>query len=246
MSIDPSRYGDSVADLYDELFSPSTNVEAEVKFLRELAGDGNVLELGIGTGRVAIPLAAQGVKVTGVDSSTAMIAKLRAKPGSEGIVVHHGDFAEVQYDGTFSLAYVVVNTFFAVPSRNQQLACFRNVRKHLSAGGKFLIEAYVPDTSVFTRGQGWFVHDVTPDAVVIEASRHDPIEQTVRTQMIVIKEASTRLIPIWSRYVYPSELDLMANLAGFKLRDRFGGWKRQSFHSMSRQHISVYEVDDAI
>jgi SAM-dependent methyltransferase len=239
----PATYGDRVAGVYDEWFALPTDTERAVEFLAEIAGPGPALELGIGTGRIALPLAERGVEVHGIDSSEAMVDRLREKPGGDRIQVSIGDFADVGdlVEGAFSLVFVVFNTFFAVLTQEDQVRCFQGVARHLADGGAFLMQAFVPDLSRFDRGQRVDAMDVGTDIVHLEASRLDLANQRVQAQHIVLEEGRTRMFPVTLRYAYPSELDLMARLAGLRLRDRWGGWDRSPFDSSSQGHISVWE-----
>jgi SAM-dependent methyltransferase len=238
----PSTYGDRIADLYDRLYAGrASHTELAVEFLAKLAAGGPVLELGIGTGRVALPLAARGVAVHGIDASEAMVAKLRAKPGGSAIPVTMGNFAEVQVDATFSLVFVVFNTFFGLLSQEEQVRCFGNVAAHLQPGGAFLIEAFVPDPARFDRGQRTQTVRVEVNEVELDAARHDPLTQRVTSHHVVLTEQGVRLYPVQIRYAWPSELDLMARLAGLRPRERWGGWQREPFTAASSGHVSVYE-----
>ncbi len=232
-------YGERVAGVYDEWYSDYD--PGAIETLAELAGGGRVLELGIGTGRIALPLAARGLEVHGIDAAPSMISRLRAKPGSERLTISQGDFAEVAVEQEFALVYIVFNTFFALPSQEAQVQCFRNVAAHLSNGGCFLVEAFVPDLNRFTGGQVNWATKVTMDVVELDVGQHDPVTQRVVSQKVVITDGSTRLYPVQIRYVWPAELDLMAQLAGLRLRERWSNWKREPFTSESTKHISVYE-----
>ncbi len=234
-----ATYGDRIAEVYDSLFTEADG--AAIDLLADLAGSGPVLELGVGTGRLAIPLVERGIVVHGVDASSAMVEKLRAKPGGEAIRVLIGDFGRVLPEGRFSLVFIAFNTFFGLLTREDQLRCFRNVAAHLGDGGRFVIEAFVPDVSRFDRGQRFAVSRVGSDHVWIEASRFDPADQIVDSQMIRIAESGIQLFPVRVRYAWPSELDLMAEAAGLRLRDRWAGWRREPFTSSSPGHVSVYE-----
>ena len=218
--------------------------------LADLAAGGKVLELAIGTGRLALPLAARGLSVHGIDASEAMVAKLREKPGGDAIPVTIGDLADVDIDidinikgdgdGAFDLVFLVFNTLFNLTSQDDQVRCFRNVAQHLSADGVFVIEVFVPDFSNFVDDQAVRTVHLTADSAFLEASRHDPITQTVHYQYIEITSDGTRLYPLPMRYAWPSELDLMARLAGLELRERWGGWDRSPFTASSAAHVSVY------
>ncbi len=235
-----STYGDRIADIYDDWYDDLFDTEGAVDLLTRLADGGRALELAIGTGRVAVPLAGAGVEVHGIDASEAMVAKLRAKPNGGRIPVTMGDFTDVDVDGRFSLVYVAFNTFFALTSQKDQVTCFRNVAEHLDDDGVFVIEAFVPDPTRFDRGQRVDVGRVETDEVVIDASRHDPVNQRTDATHIVITEHGTRLFPVRIRYAWPSELDLMAQLAGLVLKERWAGWRGQPFTSSSEAHVSVY------
>lgn len=234
-------YGERVAGVYDEWYSDYDPLAIDV--LVALAQGGRALELGIGTGRIAVPLSARKVEVHGIDAAASMISRLRAKSGSEQITVTQGNFADVPVEGEFALIYIVFNTFFALSSQEEQVRCFRNVAAHLSRDGCFLIEAFVPDLNRFTGGQVNWATKVTADQVELDVGRHDAAAQRVISQKVVITDGNVRLYPVQIRYCWPSELDLMAQLAGLRLRERWSDWKREPFSSESTKHISVYERD---
>ena len=238
---DASTYGERIADIFDDLYGDIEDAEAIADFLAPLANGGRALELGIGTGRVAIPLAARGVEVHGIDASPAMVAKMRAKPGGEKIPVSIGDFAGLPIEGDFGLIYVVFNTFFALLTQEEQVGCFQRVSNHLAADGVFVIEAFVPDQSRFERGQRLAATWLRLNEVNLEASVHDLPSQRVDTHHIIISASGIRLYPVQLRYAWPSELDLMGRLAGLRLRERFGGWRREVFTASSAKHISIFE-----
>jgi SAM-dependent methyltransferase len=235
----PETYGDRIADVYDEWYgeAPFLETEASVELLAELAGDGPVLELAIGTGRLALPLAKRGVEVHGIDASEAMVAKLREKPGGDRIPVTMGD---VGVDGSYRLIYVAFNTLFALLTQEDQLRCFANAAAHLDDDGVFLIEVFIPDLARFDRNQRFQTNSVSPDTVNLDASRHDPLAQRVDSVHVVLTEGATKLYPVNLRYAFPSELDLMARLAGLELKDRWGGWRREPFTASGQRHVSVY------
>ena len=237
----PSTYGDRIAHVYDRWYVPEDTREA-VRFLAGLAGSGPVLELGIGTGRIAIPLARRGIEIRGIDASEGMVAKLRAKRGGREIRVSIGDFAEVASPGRYSLIFVVFNTIFALLTQDDQVRCFANVARRLTAKGVFVVQAFVPDLTRFDRGQRTETFDVTTTSVRLDTSLHELAEQRVTTQHVYLSEKGIELYPVEMRYIWPSEMDLMANLAGMRLRDRFGGWHREPFTSESYGHVSVYEL----
>lgn len=238
---DESTYGERIADVYDELHGFLDTTEAAVEFLSALAGRRRVLELGIGTGRIALGLVGRGVRVCGIDASPAMVEKLRAKPGGDTIPVTIGDFADVKVGGRFSLVYVVFNTFFGLLSQEAQAKCFERVARHLAPGGAFVVEAFVPDLAMFDRGQRVDAKHVDATTANLHVAVHDPVTQQVHSANVMLSESGTRYYPIQIRYAWPSELDLMARLAGMRLRERYGGWKREPFDKSSRLHVSVYE-----
>jgi SAM-dependent methyltransferase len=238
-AFDITTYGRHLANAYDDI-CPSFEAAA-IDVLAELAGDGPVLELGIGTGRIALPLSNRGIEVHGLDASPEMVSRLRAKPGGETIPVTIGDFTDVGVEGEFPLIFIVFNTFFALLSQDEQVRCFRNVARHLSADGVFLIEAFVPDPSRFTRGQNVSAVNITNDCVSLDLALHDPLRQQIVTQHLFITGEGTKLYPVQIRYAWPSELDLMAQLAGLRLRHRWSNWDREEFTGKSEKHISVYD-----
>ena len=237
-----STYGDRIADVYDG-WHPDYPFQTEesIELLAALAGPGPVLELAIGTGRLALPLAERGLAVHGVDASEAMVAKLREKPGGDAVPVTIGNFADVPVEGRYRLVFVAFNTFFALTSQEEQLRCFENVAAHLESDGVFLIEVFVPDLARFDRGQRVSAFEVEADRVVVNVDRLDQAEQVISSQHVQLTEQGIRFYPVSIRYAFPSELDLMARLAGLRLRERWSDWKRESFGSSSPRHVSVYE-----
>ena len=235
-------YGERVAGVYDEWHS-SFDPHA-IDLLAELASSGGALELGIGTGRIALPLAAKGVKVSGIDAAESMINRLKSKEGGERIKIYKGSFADVAVEEEFQLVYVVFNTFFALGSQDEQVRCFRNVARHLTSTGCFLIEAFVPNLNRFTGGQVNWATKVTEDVVELDVGQHDSVSQRVISQKVVLKDGKdVRLYPVQIRYAWPSEIDLMAQLAGLRLRDRWSSWERTPFDAQSGKHISIYGRD---
>lgn len=237
---DPAFYGDRWADVYDEHHA-GRDPAPTVEFLARLAGQGRVLELAIGTGRIALPLAARGIAVEGVDASQAMVDRLRAKPGGGSVAVTIGDMAEVPVTGPFGLVYLVFNTLFGLLSQERQAECFGNVARVLGPAGVFVIECFVPDLGRFDRGQRVQALAVTEDTATLELSCHDVAQQRITTQIVTLNAHGTRMHPVALRYAWPSELDLMAGQAGLRLRERYGGWDGQPFDSASSGHVSVYQ-----
>jgi SAM-dependent methyltransferase len=234
-------FGERVAATYDGstgVFEPGA-VNATVGLLAELARGGRALEFGIGTGRIALPLASRGVPVHGIDLSSAMVARLQAKQGGDAISVTIGDFATTRVDGTFSLVYLVFNTIMNLTSQDAQVACFRNAAAHLEPGGCFVIELRVPELRRLPPGQDILPWHVSQERVVFYS--YDVATQAMRGHYVDFTEGSGEYSTIPFRYVWPAELDLMARLAGLRLRERWGGWTREPFTSDSSQHVSVWE-----
>ena len=219
-------------------FDPDV-VSATVDFLFELAGNGAALELGIGTGRIALPLAARGVPVQGIDLSPDMVAQLQAKPGAASIVVTIGDFATSVVEGTFRLAYLVYNTIENLTSQDEQVACFANVGRHLEPGGCFVIEVEVPPLRRLPPGETTLAFTVTPDRLGFDTI--DVVQQMGVSHHYWVSGDRAGTFSMPYRYVWPAELDLMARLAGLRLRERWSGWKREPFTAESAMHVSVWE-----
>jgi SAM-dependent methyltransferase len=228
------RYDDSAAEMFD----PAV-VEPVVDLLAELAGNGRALELGIGTGRIALPLAQRGVPVHGIELSNAMAARLRAKPGGEEIGVTIGDFATTTVDGTFAVAYLVFNTIMNLTTQAAQVACFRNVAAHLEPGGCFVIEVGVPELQRLPPGETLRAFHVSETRWGLD--EYDVARQGLTSHHFEIVDGRLERLSIPFRYAWPAELDLMAQLAGMRLRERWSGWKREPFMSDSRKHVSVWE-----
>jgi len=235
-------FDEPVAARFDERYADLAEpaiVEPMVDFLVERAGGGAALELGIGTGRIALPLARRGVRVHGIELSEAMVARLRAKPGAEEIGVTIGDFATARVEGTFTLAYLVANTIMNLTTQEEQVACFRNVAAHLEPGGCFVIEVGVPGLRRLPPGETFQLFDVSPRHVGFD--EYDVARQGLVSHHYWIEGDKVEVFSPPFRYVWPSELDLMAQLAGMTLRERYAGWKREPFTSESEKHVSVWE-----
>ncbi|MFD5628744.1 class I SAM-dependent DNA methyltransferase [Streptomyces sp. NPDC127072] len=242
MTDEDGYFGESVAATYDESsaeeFQPEV-VGTVVDFLAGLAGDGRALELGIGTGRVALPLARRGVPVHGIDLSRAMVDRLRAKPGGDTIGVTIGDFATTKVEGTFSVACLVFNTIMNLTTQDAQVDCFRNVAAHLEPGGRFVIEVMVPELRKLPAGQTVVPFHVSPTRWAFDD--YDVATQQVSSNYVEVVDGHGRYRSIPFRYVWPAELDLMARLAGLRLCERWEGWTRDPFTSESGGHVSVWE-----
>jgi hypothetical protein len=234
-------FGEREAAVYDDheaaMFDPAV-VTPVVDMLAHLAGDGEALEMGIGTGRIALPLSQRGVSIQGIDASAAMVERLRAKPASDGITVTIGDFATTRVAGEFTLVYLIFNTIFNLKTQNEQVACFQNAAAHLVSGGHFVVELGVPDLQRIPPGQDVFVYHV--DARTMSFDTYDVVTQGLTSNHFVVDAGSVSSYPVEGRYAWPSELDLMARLAGMRLHERLGGWNREPFTSLSRSHVSIY------
>jgi SAM-dependent methyltransferase len=240
---DPDGYfGKTVAAGYDDpsdrMFQPEA-IDPAVGLLAELAGSGRALELAIGTGRIGLPLSQRGVPVHGIELSRAMVAKLRGKPGGEAIDVTIGDMATTRVDGTFTVAYLVFNTINNLTSQEAQVACFRNVAEHLAPGGCFVIETSIPPLRHLPPGQDILGYRATSERIV--SYSYDHATQRYSGHYVEFANGSGEYRTIPFRYVWPAELDLMAHLAGLRLRDRWADWNREPFTPDSRSHISVWQ-----
>ena len=229
-----ARYDETSADMFE-----AAEVEPVVDFLAELATDGSALELGIGTGRIALPLSQRGIRVHGIDLSEAMVARLQVKPGAEQIGVTVGDFATTTVEGRFSVAYLVFNTIMNLTTQDEQVACFHNVASHLQPGGCFVVEVSIPDLQRLPPGET--VRPFTVSATRLGFDEYDVAAQGLISHHYWIDDGKLETVSMPFRYVWPAELDLMARLAGMSLRERWSDWKREQFTSDSRQHVSVWE-----
>ena len=237
---DERTYGERIAEIYDQQTPPIERIAIDL--LEKLAQGGPVLELGIGTGRIALPLQQRGLQVDGIDASQAMVAKLRQKLGGQEIRIYEGDFAKVEVEGSYALIFVVFNTLFALLSQEEQITCFRNVASRLTPKGSFLVEAFVPDLSRFDRRQRVAAIGVEADRVRLDVSQVNPAAQVVTTQHVFLTADGVKLYPVKLRYSWPAELDLMARMAGLRLKHRWADWQEQAFDDESQKHISVYEL----
>jgi len=231
---DAERYDQSTGDEFDPAI-----IEATVDFLADLAGTGRALELGVGTGRIALPLSLRDVPVHGIDLSQPMVDQLRAKPGADTIEVTIGDFSTTRVDGSFALAYLVFNTIENLTTQDAQVACFENVARHLEAGGRFVIECAIPDLRRLPHGETSNVFDLGAEHWGID--EYDVVNQGLISHHFTRVGDGVEYSSGPFRYVWPSELDLMARIAGLRLVERWSGWRREPFTSESRKHISVWE-----
>ena len=241
MGADEGYFGERAAASYDEhsagMFDTAV-VGPAVERLVELAAGGRVLEFAIGTGRIALPLAERGVPVVGIDNSDAMLARLRDKPGAERVEAIAGDMAATRVDGDFELVYLVFNTIFNLTTQDGQVACFQNAAAHLGPGGRFVIEARVPELQRLPLGQTVLPWRADPGGMSYYV--YDVVTQRLSGQHYYIEEERIRASPTEMRYAWPSELDLMARLAGMRLEHRWAGWRGEPFMALSPAHVSVY------
>jgi SAM-dependent methyltransferase len=244
MAVD--HFGRDVAANYDEneaaMFEPAV-VEPAVEFLADLAAGSPALELAIGTGRIALPLHQRGIEVHGIDLSPAMVEQLRGKPGGDQIPVTIGDIATAPFPGRFGLAFLVFNTIGNLTSQAEQVACFRNVAHHLVPGGHFVIELLMPNLPAVQSGQTTQLFDLSPSHVGVD--EYDAATQSLVSHHFYRDRESWRYEATPMRYVWPAELDLMAELAGMTLVERWADWDRSPFTMTSPKHISVWRKPPA-
>jgi SAM-dependent methyltransferase len=242
---DPGEYGRHIGALYDSLVDAAfpTDTDATVALLAELADGGPVLEFGVGTGRLAVPLARLGLPVSGIDGSAEMLDQLRNKPGGAAMTLRVGNFADTRLDSDFALVVLAANTIFALPSQDAQVQAFRNAAAHLRPGGHFVLEAWVPDLGDFRAGRALRIVSVQDRRVVLEAAELDPVEQHMRTTKLFCGPDGLQAFPANHRYAWPAELDLMARLAELNRVHRWASWRRDPYTATSRQHVTVYRKD---
>lgn len=234
-----NHFGEEVAARYDERSVATVEVvDAMADLIATLAGDGPALEFGIGTGRIALPVAARGVAVSGIDLSEAMVARLRAKSGGDTIDVTIGDFATAKVEGVFSLVYVVANTIMNLTTQDEQVACFENAAEHLQPAGRFLMEVIVPGWQRLPPGERFQAFDVSPGHLGFDEI--DVVTQASVSHHYWIEDGRVEIHSPPFRYVWPAELDLMARLAGMSPTERWGGWSREPFTATSAKHVSVW------
>ncbi|MFJ2933203.1 class I SAM-dependent DNA methyltransferase [Streptomyces sp. NPDC087219] len=253
----PTSYGDELADIYDNwIVRLQDDTDDTVRVLGELAdsaarasGAKRILELGVGTGRVALPLSERGLEITGIDASPDMLDRLREKPGSHRVTLVQGDFADHTAEGPFALVYIVFNTLYSLSSQEEQLNCLSNAARLLPDDGLFVVQGFVPDTARFEMArQSQQLMEVArseESSLNLGVARHDPVTQRMWPHYSLRDSANSRDHIVQFRYVWPSELDLMARLAGLTLEQRYGGWDRSPFTGESQQHVSVYRKTGA-
>lgn len=238
---DPTAYGDKVADRYDALYGDSAGTGAAVDRLAALAGDGPVLELGIGTGRLAIPLMERGLEVHGIEASQEMVRALAQNAGAAEIPVWLGDFVSTTTEHRYPLAVLAFNTIFAPASQQEQVRCFANVAAHLKPGGRFVVEAYVLTAGDLAPGWHMRPRTVQDDAVELQIGSYDGAEQRMSRVLVHLSDGGVNVHAATDRYASPGELDLMAELAGLRREARWAGWSGETFTAASDRHVSVYE-----
>lgn len=239
--IGDNNYGDLYAEVYDDLFQNRDDLDVVSQSLASLAARGSVLEFGIGTGRIALALAQQGLTVYGIDNSEAMLRKLRAKPGADRITAILGDCTTTHVDAAFSLVFIAFSSIFLLGAQDTQVACFENAARHLRPGGAFVVESFVHDRTHWKEGQEVVTTRIAEDFVALRFGLLDPVNQIIRTQHLELSPDGIRFRPNRLRFIYPSEMDLMARLAGFKLRERWRDWSGAPFTASSSTQIVVYE-----
>jgi SAM-dependent methyltransferase len=233
-------YAEVWAPFYDALYESRLDLEPLVMFLTALGAGRSLLEFGIGTGRVSLALARKGWRVSGIELSQAMLEILRVKPGGAFLDARLGDFTKLRLKKTFDVVLLNFNTLFLLRSQDEQVKCFENAARHLRPGGQFVVETFVPDHTRWNRGQSVSVSSLSAGEVDLVAAQHDRAGQTILAQHVLIGPGGIRLQPTFYRYAWPAEIDLMARIAGLKLKERWAGYDRAPFTPDSTQHVSVY------
>jgi Methyltransferase domain len=238
---DPAAYGEYLAADYDALYSTVPDTEVAVDCLAKLAGTGSLLEMGIGTGRLALPLRARGIEVHGIEASPAMVAELRKLPGGDEIPVAVGSFADTEVpDRAFSVVVLALHTIFGLPTQDEKIRCFANAERHLDEHGVFVVEATILDVSAFRRGQAVVPRFTSTERVELQVLRYDAATQAVETTNVHLSNDGVHLNGFHNSYASPQELDLMARLGGLQLRERWSSWDRDPFVGTSTRHVSLY------
>jgi SAM-dependent methyltransferase len=248
---DPETYATKVGDDYDLLY-PGDPVETErcaaalERLSREVSGKPSVLEFGIGTGRLAFPLLERGVRVAGIEASATMIAQMQTKLRSEEIQVVQGDFLSARVGGEFSVVVLGFNGIFGPADRDAQIACFRNAARHLEPGGCFVVEAFILRPEQLNGGWWVLPRSVQHEHVELQVCRYDTAAHILERTMVHLRPDGLRFVKLADRYAWPGELDLLARIAGLRLRSRDGGWNGEAFGPASQTHVSIYERSDAV
>ncbi len=237
---DPTEYGKRAAADYDTTYGEMFETDAAVERLAQLSDGGAVLEWGVGTGRLALGLAARGLEVHGLDASLEMLEILAAKPGGEAVKTTLGDFSETRVEGSFALVVLAINTLFALPDQDAQVRCFENAARHLQPGGRFVVEAWIPDVASFSRNSSVTSRKIGGDEVALVLADLAPATQQIRVTQVQISDRGCRLFPLRHRYAWPAELDLMARIAGLRLEHRWADWSGAPFDDLSMSHVSVF------
>jgi len=238
---DPAAYGRAVAEEYDSLYRTVPETAETVAALADMSNGEPILEMGIGTGRLALPLRARGIEVAGIEGSEEMVEQLRAKTGGGDVPVVIGDFAEARVEGEFAVVVLALHTIFGLPSPEQQIRCFENAARHLRPGGVFVIEARVIDPADFKGGQALAPRFADTEQVELQVQRFDAVTQRVDVTNIHLSGGGVKLNSYVNQYATPREFDLMARIAGLRLRERWEDWLHEPFTAHSRRHVSVYE-----
>lgn len=244
---DPGAYGKTIGAEYDSLYPDAhLDTDAAVAALAGLARAGGassaILELGIGTGRLALALVEQGLKVAGIEASAGMVEQLRKKPRGDEIDVLLGDFATARVSGRFRVVVIAFNAIFAPPDRNAQIACFENAARHLAPGGCFVVEAFVLRPEQLSGDWSILPRSVEHEHVELQLARYDPADSRIERTLLHLRPDGVHLLAVSDTYAWPGELDLMAHAAGLTLRSRLGGWSGQAFDASSHKHVSIYEL----
>jgi SAM-dependent methyltransferase len=235
------QFGDVFAEVYDEYFHVGDDSELTASVLADLAGTGDILEFGLGTGRVAIPLVNKGLKVVGIENSQAMIDKFKQKSDDSGVEVMLGDFATAKAVGNFSVVFISYGTVYLLDSQEEQIQCFENAARHLSSGGVFVLDGFVHDRTQWRNNQEVTTRKLSDNFARLRLGVHNAKDQTIDMQYMDFTPEGVKFFPTKLRYIWPSEMDLMARLAGFKLRSRWTNWKQEPFTADSSSQVVVYE-----
>ncbi len=228
--------------MYDQIYGSAFRTADTLAFLTAAAGDGPLLDLGVGTGRLALPLAAAGVAVHGVDASPAMLAQLRSRPGGDAIETFEADMAGFSLDERYRVIVCAVSTLFVLPNQEYQIRCLQSASAHLKPDGLVVIEAFVPDPARFTQNQRCEVRRIDDDGAHILISRHEPSAQRIHNEHVLIDDTGMRRHRVTLRYASPAEIDAMARIAGLVLQDRFGGWNHEPYDDTTTDHVSCYRL----